>query len=94
MITIAPERPGALETIKQLSQAGIIMSIGHTVANYQQSRAGIDAGARMITHLYNQMNGHHHRQPGPLGKLGGATDVNPQNENKILEQDRTEKMRI
>jgi N-acetylglucosamine-6-phosphate deacetylase len=86
MITIAPERPGALDTIKQLSQAGIIMSIGHTAANYQQARAGIDAGATMITHLYNQMNGHHHREPGPLGILGGATDVNSQNETRILEQ--------
>lgn len=44
MITIAPERPGALHTISQLSPAGIIMSIGHTAANYQT-----DAGATMIT---------------------------------------------
>jgi N-acetylglucosamine-6-phosphate deacetylase len=86
MITIAPERPGVLDTIKQLSQVGIIMSIGHTAASYQQSRAGIDAGATMITYLYYQMNGHHHRESGPLGILGGAMDVNPQNETSILEQ--------
>ena len=72
MITMAPERPGALDTIRQLSQAGIIMSIGHTAADYQQARTAIDAGATMITHLYNQMNGHHHREPGPLGVLGGV----------------------
>ncbi|KAJ5153516.1 carbohydrate esterase family 9 protein [Penicillium canariense] len=86
MITIAPERPGGLETIRQLSQKGIIMSIGHMAANYQQARAGIDAGATMITHLYNQMNGHHHREPGPLGMLGGASDVDSQNEAKNLKQ--------
>lgn len=87
MITMAPERLGALDTIKQFSQAGIIMSIGHTAANYQQSRAGIDAGGTMITHLYNQMNGHHHREPGPLGILGGVGDVNQENETRILKQD-------
>lgn len=40
----------------------------------------------MITQFYNQMNGHHHREPGPLGILDEATDVNPQNETGILEQ--------
>lgn len=72
MITLSPERPGALDTIRWLSAAGIVMSIGHMAADYEQARAGIRAGARMITHLFNQMNGHHHREPGPLGVLGGV----------------------
>lgn len=38
----------------------------------------------MITHLYNQMNPHHHREPGPLGILGGTTDIDPANETKLL----------
>lgn len=84
MITIAPERPGALDTIRWLSSEGIVMSIGHMAANYDQARAGIRAGANMITHLFNQMNGHHHREPGPLGILGGAGDVDPRTETKIL----------
>lgn len=46
------------------------MSIGHMAADYNQAQAGICAGAKMITHLFNQMNGHHHREPGPLGVLG------------------------
>lgn len=75
MITMAPERPGALDSIRWLSSEGIVMSIGHMAADYEQARAGIRAGARMITHLFNQMNGHHHREPGPLGILGGAGDV-------------------
>lgn len=74
MITLAPERLGALETIKLLSKKGINMSIGHMAADYHQARAGIDAGAAMITHLYNQMSSHHHRAPGPLGILGGGSD--------------------
>lgn len=72
MITLAPERPGALDTIRWLSGAGIVMSIGHMAADYEQAQAGIRAGARMITHVFNQMNGHHHREPGPLGVLGGV----------------------
>lgn len=69
MITIAPERPGALDTIRQLSDAGVVMCLGHMGANYAQTQAGIRAGASMLTHLFNQMNPHHHRQPGPLGVL-------------------------
>lgn len=75
MITMAPERADALDTIRWLSSEGIVMSIGHMAADYEQARAGIRAGASMITHLFNQMNGHHHREPGPLGILGGADGV-------------------
>ena len=75
MITMAPERPGALDTIRQLSEQGILISIGHMAADYREAQAGIDVGAIMITHLYNQMNGHHHREPGPLGLLGGLTET-------------------
>ncbi|KAJ5111581.1 carbohydrate esterase family 9 protein [Penicillium argentinense] len=84
MITMAPERPGALDTITELSQKGIVMCIGHMAADYKQARAGIEVGATMITHLYNQMNPLHHRGPGPLGILGGAGDINPETEAKIL----------
>ncbi|CAI7591239.1 unnamed protein product [Penicillium pancosmium] len=87
MITMAPERPGALSTIQQFSNKGLIMSIGHMAANYTQAAAGIKAGAKMITHLYNQMNPHHHREPGPLGILGGTTDITPENETKIILED-------
>ncbi|KAJ5106070.1 carbohydrate esterase family 9 protein [Penicillium alfredii] len=83
MITLAPERPGALDTIRQLSDEGIVMSIGHMAADYQQARAGVDAGATMVTHLYNQMNSHHHREPGPLGVL---TDTDAGPEMRILGQ--------
>lgn len=84
MITLAPERPGALDTIKKFNKEGIIMSIGHMAANYQEAGNGIKAGAKMITHLYNQMNPHHHREPGPLGIIGGTSDINSENETKIL----------
>lgn len=75
MITMAPERPGALDTIRWLSEEGLVLSIGHMAANYDQAQAAIQVGAAMITHLFNQMNGHHHREPGPLGILGGAGET-------------------
>lgn len=83
MITMAPERPGALDTLRWLSSEGIVMSIGHMAADFDQARAGIEAGASMITHLFNQMNGHHHREPGPLGILGGADGVDDETETGV-----------
>ncbi|KAJ9314276.1 CAZyme family CE9 [Paecilomyces variotii] len=69
MITIAPELPGALDTIHHLTKKGIVASIGHTKANYEESIAAVQAGARSITHLFNTMCPFHHREPGPLGTI-------------------------
>ncbi|QYH35475.1 N-acetylglucosamine-6-phosphate deacetylase [Salinibacterium sp. M195] len=65
-ITIAPELDGAMEAIAQLSAAGVTVAIGHTSANYDQTLAAIDAGARLLTHTFNAMHGIHHREPGPI----------------------------
>jgi N-acetylglucosamine-6-phosphate deacetylase len=55
--------------IERAAAAGVIVAIGHTDATYAQTRAGIDAGATMGTHLYNAMRGLHHREPGPIAAL-------------------------
>ncbi|MEV8253258.1 N-acetylglucosamine-6-phosphate deacetylase [Rhodoglobus sp. NPDC076762] len=65
-ITIAPELDGARDAIVQLSAAGVAVAIGHTSANYEQTLAAIDAGARLLTHTFNAMHGIHHREPGPI----------------------------
>jgi len=65
-ITLAPELDGALDAITQLSDAGVTVAIGHTSADYNQMLAAIDAGARLLTHTFNAMNGIHHRDPGPI----------------------------
>ncbi len=65
-ITLAPELPGALDAIPQLVAAGLVVSIGHTEATSEQTRAAFDAGARMLTHAFNAMPGIHHRAPGPV----------------------------
>jgi N-acetylglucosamine-6-phosphate deacetylase len=67
VITVAPERPGALALIRRLSQTEVVVSLGHTEATFDQFVAGIDAGARLVTHLYNTMRGFQHREPGSVG---------------------------
>jgi len=63
-VTIAPELPGALELIQELTAAGVAAAVGHTSATYEQARAGFAAGARLSTHLYNAMPPLNHRAPG------------------------------
>lgn len=67
LVTLAPEQAGGLEMIRYLKENGIIASIGHTDATYEDVLKAIDAGANHVTHLYNQMRGLHHREPGVVG---------------------------
>jgi N-acetylglucosamine-6-phosphate deacetylase len=64
LVTLAPELPGALDAIAVLVRAGIIVSAGHTGADYEQGRRAIAAGIRFGTHIYNAMPAVHHRRPG------------------------------
>jgi N-acetylglucosamine-6-phosphate deacetylase len=66
MVTLAPERAGALEAIAWIVDAGAVAAVGHTEATYSQTRAAIDAGATVGTHLFNAMRPIHHREPGPV----------------------------
>jgi len=75
MVTLAPERDGALEAIKLLTGHGIVAAIGHTDATYEQTLAGIAAGASVGTHVFNGMRPPHHREPGPVYALLGAPSV-------------------
>ncbi len=67
MVTLAPERPGAMDLIARLRAQGIAVSLGHTDATAAELRAGIDAGALMVTHLFNAMSPFTHRAPGAVG---------------------------
>lgn len=66
MVTLAPELPGALDAVRRLADAGVVVAIGHTDATFEQARRAIDAGARVATHLFNAMRPVHHREPGPV----------------------------
>ena len=66
MVTLAPERPGCLEAVRQVVGAGAVAAVGHTEATYAQTTAALDAGATVATHLFNAMRPIHHREPGPV----------------------------
>src|SRR5699024_5071243 len=65
MVTLAPELPGSIDATRRFVDAGIVVAVGHTDADYKQTRAAIDAGATVGTHLFNAMRPLHHREPGP-----------------------------
>lgn len=67
VITLAPERPGALSLASNLSSGGAILSMGHTNASYSEAQLGFEHGFRHATHVFNAMRGLHHREPGALG---------------------------
>lgn len=50
---LSPELPGALEAIALLSARGVVCSLAHTSATIEQARAAVDAGARLVTHLFD-----------------------------------------
>ena len=74
LVTLSPELPGALETIDGLTQQGVVVSMGHTMATMKEGLAGRRAGALLITHLFNAMPSFHHRDPGLVGLLGAAEE--------------------
>jgi N-acetylglucosamine-6-phosphate deacetylase len=53
IVTLAPERPGAIRFIERLAAAGVVPAIGHTGASADEIRAAVRAGARLSTHLGN-----------------------------------------
>lgn len=67
IVTLAPELPGALDAVRRIVAAGVLVAIGHTDATADQTRQAIDAGATLVTHLFNGMPPLHHRTPGPVG---------------------------
>lgn len=75
MLTLAPERPGALDAIDLLVRRGVRVAVGHTDATAAQTRAAFDRGASVATHLFNGMRGLHHREGGPLLAVAERPDV-------------------
>jgi N-acetylglucosamine-6-phosphate deacetylase len=68
LLTLAPERTGALTAIERLAGEGVLVSVGHSDARADVVAAAATAGARMVTHLFNAMRGIHHREPGVAGQ--------------------------
>ena len=67
VVTLAPERPGAIELIERLVKNKVAVSMGHTDATYEEAEQAHEAGLRHSTHTYNAMRGLHHREAGAVG---------------------------
>jgi len=66
LVTLAPEREGAIQRIESLTGQGVVVSLGHTDGTFEEFSAGVDAGATKATHLFNAMSPIHHRKPGAM----------------------------
>lgn len=67
VMTLAPELTTACDAIALLCDRGVLVALGHSTATVEQARAATDAGARLVTHLFNGMGPLHHRRPGLVG---------------------------
>ena len=67
LVTLAPERPGALDAIARLATAGYLVALGHTEATAGQVQDAANAGATLVTHVFTAQSPLHHRAPGAPG---------------------------
>jgi N-acetylglucosamine-6-phosphate deacetylase len=74
-MTIAPETPGALELIEYATKSGTRVSLGHSDATAEETRAAIAAGAASATHTFNAMRRLDHREPGIAGVVLDAESL-------------------
>jgi N-acetylglucosamine-6-phosphate deacetylase len=74
-VTLAPERPGALELVDLLRARDVTVSFGHSDATAEEARAGFDRGVQTVTHLFNAMRPLAHRDPGIVGAALARADV-------------------
>ena len=72
MITVAPEKEGSVEFIKEVSK-NCVVSLGHTACDYKTADKAIKCGANCVTHLFNAMPPLHHRD---TSLIGAAVDNN------------------
>jgi N-acetylglucosamine-6-phosphate deacetylase len=75
IITLAPEMPNAIALTERLVRAGHRVSLGHSGATLDEAMAGIAAGARHATHLFNRMTPFSHREPGLTGAVLQAEEL-------------------
>jgi N-acetylglucosamine-6-phosphate deacetylase len=74
-VTVASEFPENMAFIRECVRRGIVVSLGHTTAGYEQAAEAFVAGATQVTHTFNAMTGLHHRAPGMVGAALTADQV-------------------
>jgi len=75
MVTLAPELPGGLEAVANLASRGVIPSLGHSGATFEEAREAFRRGLRHVTHFFNAMSPLRHREPGPAGLALTEPDI-------------------
>ncbi len=75
ILTLAPELSGAMDLIPAARRAGVVVSLGHTDATFNQAMAAIHAGARHSAHVFNAMRPFSHRETGVLGAVLTSREV-------------------
>jgi N-acetylglucosamine-6-phosphate deacetylase len=73
LVTLAPEADPEFRATRMLSERGVVVALGHSTVDYDGALAAADAGATVVTHLFNGMGPLHHRAPG----LAGAALTEP-----------------
>jgi len=73
MVTLAPELPGAVSAIEYLRSQGVAVALGHSDATEEEAIRGIEAGATIVTHMFNGLPEFNHRE----GTITNALLTNP-----------------
>lgn len=74
-ITLAPEHDEGFTLTRYCKDTGVVVSMGHSSATYEQALMGIANGATSMTHVYNGMTAYHHRDPGLVGAAFRVRDI-------------------
>ncbi len=74
-ITISPEHDADFELIRYCAAKGVVVSMGHSSATYEEALMAIANGATSMTHVYNGMTPLHHRSPGLVGAALRIRDI-------------------
>ena len=75
LMTLAPELKGSFDVISRLRDLSILVSLGHSSADFDSAMKAFNNGVSMITHTFNAMKGLHHRAIGPIGAAARREDV-------------------
>ncbi len=75
LMTLAPERTGAIEFIRRATAAGVVIALGHTAADGATIRAAAEAGARLSTHLGNGIASELPRHPNPIWEQAALDEL-------------------
>ena len=75
VVTVAAELPGGIQLLRRVVSGGAVAAVGHSDADHAAATAAFDAGATLVTHLFNGMRPWHHREPGLAGAALERSDI-------------------